>query len=152
MLKRHTQDGESDFPELSWNAVEGASEYVLVCEDPDSPFDEPSLHGIYCEIPGNVTSLNASDFQTMEEGSYLLKGGFKYGKNRRERVFTGPKPLMNHGEHRCYYQLVTLKKPLTNIGPYPDKSAIIEKLQQETNVFAWGEWFGTYERKLEDLA
>jgi phosphatidylethanolamine-binding protein (PEBP) family uncharacterized protein len=88
----------------------------------------------------------------MEEGSYLLKGGFKYGKNRRERVFTGPKPLMNHGEHRYYYQLVTLKKPLTNIGPYPDKSAIIEKLQQETNVFAWGEWFGTYERKLEDLA
>jgi phosphatidylethanolamine-binding protein (PEBP) family uncharacterized protein len=152
MLKRQTQDGESDFPELSWNAVDGVAEYILICEDPDVPLSDPIVHGLYYGIPASVTSLKASDFQKSEEGLYTLKGRFKYGKNRRQHVYGGPKPLINHGEHRYFYQLVGLKQPLTDLGPYPDKTAIIEKLQQEANIVAWGEWVGIYERKLEDFS
>ncbi|KAG2189506.1 hypothetical protein INT44_004648 [Umbelopsis vinacea] len=152
MLKRHTQDGESDFPELSWTAVDGVVEYMLICEDADVPLSEPIVHGLYYGIPAGVTSLKPSDFQKSEEGSYVLNGGFKYGKNRRQHVYGGPKPLINHGEHRYFYQLVALKSPLTDLGPYPGKETVIEKLHQEANILAWGEWVGTYERKLEDFS
>jgi phosphatidylethanolamine-binding protein (PEBP) family uncharacterized protein len=152
MLKRHTQDGEGDFPELSWNAVDGVAEYILICEDPDAPLSDPIVHGLFYKIPASTTTLKPTDFQKSEEGSYMLKGGFQYGKNRRQHVYGGPKPLVNHGKHRYFYQLVALKKPLTDLGPYPDKAVMIEQLQQEANILAWGEWVGNYERKLEDFS
>ncbi|CAO3685470.1 unnamed protein product, partial [Umbelopsis ramanniana] len=58
MLKRHTQDGENDFPELSWNTVDGVAEYILICEDPDAPLSDPIVHGLFCEIPASTATLN----------------------------------------------------------------------------------------------
>lgn len=149
MHLRHTQDAEDQFPELSWTAIADAAEYILVVEDPDAPLPFPGLHGLYYQIHGSVTSFSPADFEKGDNGTYSLKGGFKYAKNIRKTIYGGPRPLLNHGEHRYFYELVALNKPLTGLSEYPSKDEILKKLEQDKSVLAWGEWIGTYERRLD---
>jgi phosphatidylethanolamine-binding protein (PEBP) family uncharacterized protein len=149
MLERHTGDGADDFPELSWEPVEGAAEYILISEDPDAPVWFVPCHGLYYKLPGNTTSVSAADFKVKEAETHTLQGGFKYGKNILRSVYGGPKPLLNHGEHRYFYELVALKEPIEEIGTYPSKEDFLKKLAEKDLILGWGEWVGTYERKLD---
>ena len=159
MKLHHTQFGDNvrdRFPELNWSQVEGAKEYILLCEDADLPVPAIMFHGLFYAIPATVTKVTASDMELLEEGDknakdgvLLVKGGFRYVKNKRGCQYAGPRPLLGHGPHRYFYQLVALKEPvdLESLKPKVTKdglgAAIVGK------VIGWGEWVGVYEGKWE---
>lgn len=150
MEKRYTQDAASDFPALSWEQVPEAQEYILVIEDPDAPLPFPVVHGLLYGIFSDTTNLSQPDFEAVDTVKHTIKtGSVKYGKNLRQSVYDGPKPILNHGEHRYFYQLIALKQPLKNLPAYPDKKTMLKNIKETDSVLAWGEWIGVYERKLE---
>lgn len=120
----YTFDGAGKFPALSWQGPEDVKdtvkEWLLVTEDPDAPLPTPIAHGfvvtsvvpcifvllnswsrIYGGIPPTKTAVAAADFEIADESRALLKGGFHYGVTRRGIPYIAPRPLMNHGPHRC---------------------------------------------------
>ena len=75
-----------------------------------------------------------------------VKAGFKYVKNIQGVHFGGP--LMGHGPHRYFYQLVTLKEPV-DVGKLGGGMVTKDGLGANIvgKVVGWGEWVGVYERK-----
>ena len=63
----------------------------------------PGLCRIYIGIPASKTSINAADFEITDAGAASLQGGFHYGKTLRSVPYVPPRPLMNHGPHRCRF-------------------------------------------------
>lgn len=61
-----------------------------------------------------------------KEGSNVLKGGFRYWKNLKVTVYSGPKPLRGHREHRYFYFLIALKGGLdeTKMSRVPTKEEL----------------------------
>jgi hypothetical protein len=55
---------------------------------------------IYMGIPAEKTSVRNADFEVQDASECLVKGGFYYVP-RRGKVYIAPRPLMNHGPHRC---------------------------------------------------
>lgn len=51
-------------------------------------------------IPPEKTRVDNSDFEVQDASQCLVKGGFHY-MPRRGKVYIPPRPLMNHGPHRC---------------------------------------------------
>lgn len=142
-------EGIGRFPTLSWKAATpDVKEYLLISEDPDAPLPSPIIHGIYYGIPASATGVTDVDFE-VAEGEYKLKGGFKYGKNRRGTVYIPPRPLLGHGPHRYFFTLVALSQPVdtTKLSPLPTVEEMAKEI--EGKVLSWGEWIGTYERKWE---
>ncbi|KAL6715296.1 hypothetical protein ACLMJK_007561 [Lecanora helva] len=160
MKLHHTQVGPNEskdrFPNLTWKAVDGAKEYILLCEDVDLPISFVVFHGLFYGIPGTTTAVTADDMDPVDaaadakksNGPYRARGGFKYLKNIQGSHYGGPKPVMGHGPHRYYYQLVALKAPVDT-----DKMGKITKDALGTaivgNVVGWGRWIGVFERKWE---
>ena len=154
MKLHHTQVGAKSkdrFPDLEWDAVAGAKEYILLCEDVDLPIPAVVFHGLFYGIPATTTKITASgmDPNTKDSNALMTKGGFKYVKNIQGSHYGGPKPLMGHGPHRYFYQLVALREPV-------DLKKLNGKITKDGlgavivgNVLGWGEWVGVYERKWE---
>ncbi|KAJ5584613.1 uncharacterized protein N7459_004413 [Penicillium hispanicum] len=140
-------EGAGKFPSLKWpEASPETQQYLLVSEDPDAPLPSPIIHGIYYGIAPFVTEVTADDFLEAS-GAYMLKGGFKYGKNRRGNVYIPPRPLIGHGPHRYFFTLVALSQPID-----PNKVSALPTIEEvsreiEGKVLGWGEWVGVYERK-----
>jgi phosphatidylethanolamine-binding protein (PEBP) family uncharacterized protein len=119
----YTADGSGRCPALTWTAppaiADRVKEWLLVSEDPDAPLPTPIAHGcvtsrpglhaiamltirrVFGGIPPSKTSVEAKDFEIEDETKALLKGGFHYGVTRRNVPYIPPRPLMNHGPHRC---------------------------------------------------
>lgn len=135
------------FPTLQWPTQDGAAEYLLVVEDPDAPFDNPVVHGLYYGIPAGKTRLTNEDFEMVgEEYAFTLRGDFKYGLNRRKNIYIAPRGLLGHGPHRYFYQLVALRERIDGSklnGPL-SKEEIIQQI--EGKVVSWGVWVGVWER------
>ncbi|KAH8692588.1 phosphatidylethanolamine-binding protein [Talaromyces proteolyticus] len=141
------------FPTLKWTTgAESSSsvkEWLLVVEDPDAPLAEPVTHGLYYSIPAAKTSVSHEDFESSEEegaANFTLKGGFKYGLNRRKNVYIPPRGLLGHGPHRYFFQIIGLGEPLdtSKLSPAATKAEIVE--QMDGKLVAWGEWIGVWER------
>ncbi|MCJ1387022.1 hypothetical protein MMC17_010151 [Xylographa soralifera] len=150
MKPEYTQVGEDRFPELTWSAppVE-VKEYIIVIEDPDAPLPSPATHALFYSIPSETNRIIASDIRPVLGGEKekRLQGGFKYGKNVRGTIYGGPRPLLNHGPHDYYYQVVALKEPMdaTKMGASPTKSELAAGIAGK--VAGWGAWIGIFERK-----
>ena len=56
---------------------------------------------VYGGISASKTRVEPKDFELEDESKALLKGGFHYGKNMRGVIYIPPRPLLNHGVHRC---------------------------------------------------
>lgn len=56
------------------------------------------------DISPSKTSIGQSDLEVVDKFRNLLKGGFHYGQARKPMVYIPPKPLLNHGPHRCTSQ------------------------------------------------
>jgi hypothetical protein len=56
---------------------------------------------IYGGIPLDKTRVEPKDFEIEDDSQFLLKGGFHYGKSRSGVLYIPPRPLINHGVHRC---------------------------------------------------
>lgn len=153
MKPEYTQVGDDRFPEIHWSTPSAeVKEYILICEDPDAPLPTPIYHGIFYAISPHTTKLTASDIELVKvEGKEEAspKGGFRFIKNRRGKHYAGPKPLLGHGSHRYFYQLIALNEPL-------DLAALGEKVTKDQlaaaivgKVVGWGHWVGSFERKWE---
>jgi phosphatidylethanolamine-binding protein (PEBP) family uncharacterized protein len=152
MATKYSKFGEGRMPELRWS-VGGldVKEYLLISEDPDSPLGGPSVHGIYYSIPATTTAVNPREFEVLheEDAKKTLRGGFKYGKNRRSSVYIPPRPPVGHGPHRYFFELVALNEPLdpTRLSPLPTKEELSEAIKGK--VAGWGLWIGIFENKWE---
>ena len=116
----YTQIGENRFPSISWKPLEAdgtrvpqerITHWLVVVEDPDAPLLAPIVHGIYYDIPREKTSLEHADFAVAADGGEkdeMLSGGFRYRLNRRRTVWSGPRPVMGHGPHRYFFQVIGL--------------------------------------------
>lgn len=148
------------FPTLKWPSSttdDKIKEYLLVVEDPDAPLAQPVVHGLYYSIPAERTSVTNDDFQkenneektknSTEANHTTLKGGFKYGQNRRGTVYIAPRGLLGHGPHRYFYQLIALREPLdvSKLSPMATKEEIVDQI--DGKVVSWGLWMGIWERK-----
>ena len=82
-------------------------------------------------------------------GAHTLKGGFRYGKNRRGNIYIPPKPLLGHGPHRYFFTIIALREPInsSNLSELPTAEEVAAEI--EGKVVGWGEWVGVYERNWE---
>lgn len=166
----HTPLAENRFPDLDWATAPsqatatatGSSsptieEYLLVVEDPDAPLPSPVVHGIYYAIPAHKTSLSRLDFtraaapggNSSADADNLLAGGFRYGANRMKNVWGGPRPVLGHGEHRYFFQVVGLGERVDwDVGH--DGALSLEEVKRRIagKVVGWGVWVGTFERRI----
>ncbi|PWY86737.1 hypothetical protein BO70DRAFT_386054 [Aspergillus heteromorphus CBS 117.55] len=140
--------------------------YLLIVEDPDAPVPKPIVHGLFYGIPagrgGVPVAVEGGDFELDGNGEgvagRLLKGGFRVGVNWHRNVWSGPRPVLGHGVHRYFFQVVALGGEIAGAGGDGDgdgvagggkalgKEEILERLAG-CGVVAWGEWVGTFERK-----
>ncbi len=149
----HAGDGKNRFPHLEWRALKHADEikeYLLIVEDPDAPLPSSIVHGIYHSIPVNLGSVDNSNF---EQAAGIGKqretvSGFWYGQNRKGSIYMGPKPVIGHGPHRYFFQVIGLGEKL-------DRKSLTEEVTKEElghriegKVIGWGTWIGVYERTL----
>ncbi|KAE8453195.1 hypothetical protein EG329_011262 [Mollisiaceae sp. DMI_Dod_QoI] len=150
----HTQDGKDLIPSLTWTLpasipASSVKEYLILVEDADGPLGFPIMHAGYYHIPPTKTSLTPEDILKAEgEKGNVLKGGFKYAKNLRGTVYSGPKPLKGHGEHRYFYEVIALSETIGIEGKGLSVPAKKDELVKgcEGKVLGWGEWVGVAER------
>ena len=126
-------------------------QYLLIVEDPDAPFKEPGTHGLYYAIPATVTGISNADFEVVDAEAVQtkLKGPLKLGKNRRGTVYTGARPLLGHGPHRYFFELIALKEEVNEKGlsAVPTKEELAKAINGK--VVGWGLWVGIYENEKE---
>ncbi|KAL4873925.1 hypothetical protein BDV12DRAFT_277 [Aspergillus spectabilis] len=145
--KDHTSEGAGLIPALSWpSPADDTVEYVLVCEDPDAPIPESVIHGLFYRISRDKTGVQHPDFRVKNDSwePYMLRGGFKYGKNRYDSVYVPPSPFFGHGPHRYVFELIALNDSIET--DYMSKLATIDEVKREVQgkVAAWGEWVGVF--------
>ncbi|KAH7001912.1 phosphatidylethanolamine-binding protein [Ilyonectria destructans] len=146
--KEYMSGGEGRIPELKWDGFDGVKEWLLVNEDFDAPLPMPICHGIYLGIPAEKLSVVNSDFQPVDwSSSTRLKGGFSSGMSRNGKIYIPPRPLINHGMHRYFFEVIGLNEPLDPefVASKPSREAVAAKI--EGRVVVWGRWVGQCERK-----
>lgn len=153
MLDKHGMDTGNQFPTISWEVPKTTTEvqeYMLIVEDPDAPLPTPIAHGVYYAIPADTRSVDNSSLEPIgKEGANDLKGGFKFGQNRRDTVYGGPRPVIGHGPHRYFYQVIALSEKVDQNGfaaAKPTREELAKAI--EGKVLAWGMWIGVFERHL----
>jgi Raf kinase inhibitor-like YbhB/YbcL family protein len=131
---KYTGEGENISPPLHWESVpDGTREFVLVCEDPDAPSDEPWVHWIVYGIPKERTSLPEAN-----------NGGGLAGANSwGDSVYGGPMPPPGDGPHHYQFRVFAIDEPVS-LPPGATKEQALEAI--EGHILAEGELIGTYER------
>lgn len=131
---RHTGEGDDVSPPLRWNGPTGqVASYALICDDPDAPREEPFVHWVVYDMPG--------DTQGLEEGAV---GGGVEGRNDFGRSgYGGPMPPEGHGTHHYHFKLYALDRRL-ELATGARKHEVLEAMQG--HVLDEGELVGTYER------
>jgi len=134
-------------PGLSWSAVIEARSYVLIVEDPDAPLDQPFVHWLVWNIPGQATEIPAGLSRT-EQPTELA--GAVQGLNSGGTVgWHGTKPPEGHGVHHYHFQLFALTDPL-DLPPKTTLNELVDVLKGQ--AIASGEVIGLYEREAADDA
>ncbi|MGO1769684.1 MAG: YbhB/YbcL family Raf kinase inhibitor-like protein [Microbacterium sp.] len=83
-------------PQLTWSAgPEGTLSYAVSCFDPDAPTGSGFWHWAICDIPAEVTSLDAGDDRP--DGALILRS------EPGERGFVGAGPPPGTGVHRYFF-------------------------------------------------
>ena len=137
--------GEERFPSLTWSVDDATAqqktvEYVMIVQDADVPIWIPITHGLYYGI--TQTSLQNSDFKPIASSTKGQLQNFKHGKNVRGTIYSAPKPILMHGTHRYFFQVIAVDTPL-NLPPYISSGDVHNAI--EGKVVAVGYWLGKYE-------
>ncbi|KAF8305257.1 PEBP-like protein [Clavulina sp. PMI_390] len=163
MGNSYGKNGGNLFPPLNWINPPGTAEVLIIVQDPDAPFSVPSVHGLYFGIPPTLTPLSSSFFASHTS---MVENSIKLGRNRQGTLYTGAIPLMNHGVHRYFFQVVALRSPLSKMfeehawkketpqttlaegtGATVALKDILDVLaERKGEILAWGEWVATCER------
>lgn len=139
---KHTGVGGDASPPLSWSgAPAGAKSFALICDDPDAG-DEPFVHWVIYNIPGDVTELPEKVERKPEPSS---PKGAQQGKNGGfESGYFGPMPPPGK-PHRYVFKIYALDSKLNLAPDDTEKPALLEAM--EGHILADGELIGKFERK-----
>ncbi|KAJ2896132.1 hypothetical protein MKZ38_005856 [Zalerion maritima] len=144
------------FPTIEWSCddksmEENVKEWLVVSEDPDAPLPRPVVHGLFGGIEPRRRKVENGDVeavgqQNAKDGQNRVKGGFWYGKARRPMIYIPPRPLIGHGKHRYFFQVIALSEPVDE--KVAETTPTWDILLQEIggNIIGWGEWVGGCER------
>jgi Raf kinase inhibitor-like YbhB/YbcL family protein len=137
---RHSAYHDNLSPPLSWNRVEGAAAYAVIVEDPDAPRDQPFVHWLAWNIPGDVTGVPEGIGNVAHPASpqHMIQGRNDSGTYG----WFGPRPPPGHGPHRYHFQVFALAKALP-MSPEAPLRDVVQALKGDT--LAEGEVVGTYE-------
>jgi Raf kinase inhibitor-like YbhB/YbcL family protein len=137
---RYSADGENISPPLSWDQVADAGAYALIVEDPDAPREQPFVHWLIWNIPGEATSM----FEAVPPRIHpVTPQGAVQGRNDAGQTgYMGPKPPPGHGVNHYYFQLFALDG-LLEIEPDADIRTLVDAIKGRTIV--QGELVGTFE-------
>lgn len=114
-------------------------------QDADVPIPYAVCHGIYYNIPPTLEAVESEFFTNRNPTA--AEHGIHVGSNIYGNTYVPVHPLMNHGPHRYFYQVIALAKPLEGLKPKGAKyDQVLAKIQKE-DIVGWGEWVGTAERK-----
>ncbi|KAJ3502035.1 hypothetical protein NM208_g16810 [Fusarium decemcellulare] len=120
-------------------------EPTLPITSPDCGQDGATLgKSIYLGIPVDKTSVVNSDFNAVNDKSTRLAGGFYYGQSRNGAIYIVPRPLLNHGIHRYWFEIIGLSEPLDEklVTSKPTRDQVAEAINGK--VVVWGRWMGQY--------
>lgn len=135
-----SHDGDNTSPPLAWTAVQTAQTYALVVEDPDAPREDPVIHWLIWNIPGELTALPQG---VVNAHRPVTPQGAVQGKNTNgDFGYMGPKPPPGHGVHHYHFQLFALNQRL-EMGPETTLPELVNVLKG--NTVAMGELVGTFE-------
>jgi Raf kinase inhibitor-like YbhB/YbcL family protein len=137
---RFTAYHDNVSPPLSWTRVIDAEAYALVVEDPDAPADQPFVHWMLWNIPGDMTSLPPGLPQRARLDH--PKGAIQ-GRNAKGGIgYFGPRPPPGHGPHHYHFELFALDKRL----PMEPDTPLHELLNAlKGNTIAEADLVGVYE-------
>lgn len=144
----HTSEGAGLIPSLAWpSPTDDTVEYVLISEDPDAPIPESVVHGIYYRISRDKTGVQHPDFRANNASwePHMLRGGFKYGKNRHDSVYVPPTAFFGDGPHRYFFELIALNDSIEtdNMSDLATYGEVAKEIKGK--VAGWGEWVGVFE-------
>ena len=136
----HSAAGDNTSPALAWTAVAEAVTYALVVEDPDAPREDPVLHWVMWDIPGEVTALPMG----VATGAHVESmPGAVQGRNVNAVAgYDGPKPPAGHGPHHYHFQVFALSKRL---GMAADSTLVELTGALKAATLASGELVATFE-------
>jgi hypothetical protein len=140
----HTADGRDASPPLKWSDVpEATREFVLICDDPDAPREQPWVHWVAFKINAVTRELPAG---IPRDEMIHSPVAMHQGRNSfpDENIgYRGPAPPPGHGTHHYHFKLYALDTELNLFGQV-DKDTVLNATQG--HVLAEAELVGTYER------
>ena len=144
---RYSAYHDDQVPGLAWSAVIEARSYALIVEDPDAPMDQPFVHWLLWNIPGEAIAIPEGLSRT--EHPPELPGAIQ-GRNSGGTVgWHGTRPPEGHGVHHYHFQLFALAEPL-DLPPQTTLQELVDVLKGQ--AIASGEVVGLYERKPADAS
>ncbi|MGO4535071.1 YbhB/YbcL family Raf kinase inhibitor-like protein [Leifsonia sp. 2MCAF36] len=134
--------GENLSPALTWAPIAGATQLVLIIEDPDAPTRSPYLHCLAL-LDASMSGLDRGALSVPVEAT-----GVQFARSGAGDGYLGPAPPASHGPHRYVFQLFALGIPL-DLGPRPEAPslpALKKQLSSNAEVLARGRRDGVYRR------
>lgn len=132
--------GSNISPELHWSEpAAGVASLLLVIEDPDTPANSVTVHGVALIDPGIVRGA-------LPGGALSAKAetpGLTIGKGMMKLGYAGPLPPKGHGAHRYVFSLYALAGQLNLSRGFRLKDALP---LLPGRVIARAQLIGTYER------
>ncbi len=130
-----TCDGRNYSPPLSWEKIDSAVTYALICEDPDVSAG-PYIHWIVFNLPPTVINLPA-------QANIAALGGDEGTNTKGGANFTGPCPP-GKATHRYYFTVWALDTRL-NLSSSVTVTPFKESLRG--HIIAQGTLMGYYASK-----
>lgn len=132
--RKFTGEGEDRSPPLRWSgAPEETETFALIADDPDAPQEEPWVHWIVYNIPGDTSSLPEGSANGGQEGLN------SFGTNG----YGGPMPPPEDGPHHYHFKVYALDTEL-ELGKEVTKEKLAAAMRG--HVVAEGELVALYER------
>lgn len=137
---RHSAYHDNISPPLMWTQVPDARAWAVIVEDPDAPQDEPFVHWMIWNIPGQAHGLPEGLPNTP---ALVTPQGAMQGRNGMHgHGYFGPRPPAGHGLHHYFFQVFALDD-LIDMGPETTLPELLNALKART--LASGELVATYE-------
>ena len=128
----YTGDGKNLSPDLEWpRPASGCRSFALICDDPDAPTDEPFVHWVEFNLPGDATGT--------PEGIASARGVNDFG----HLGYDGPAPPPGHGTHHYHFKVYALDRVL-DLEHGATKADVVAAMKG--HVLSKGELIGTYSR------